>query len=78
MDARLLDYYNRELGYLRELGAEFAQDYPKVAGRLGMSGIEVADPYVERLMEGFSFLTARIQMKMDAEFPRFSQQLLDV
>lgn len=78
MDSRLLDYYNRELGYLRELGAEFAQDYPKVAARLGMTGIEVADPYVERLMEGFCFLTARIQMKMDAEFPRFSQQLLDV
>ncbi|KAF0811578.1 hypothetical protein IGB42_03964 [Andreprevotia sp. IGB-42] len=78
MDARLLDYYNRELGYLRELGAEFAERYPKVAGRLGMHGIEVADPYVERLLEGFSFLTARVQMKMDAEFPRFSQRLLAV
>ncbi|WP_035058366.1 type VI secretion system baseplate subunit TssF [Andreprevotia chitinilytica] len=78
MDARLLDYYNRELGYLRELGAEFAERFPKVAGRLGMHGIEVADPYVERLLEGFSFLTARIQLKMDAEFPRFTQRLLDV
>ncbi|SMC29548.1 type VI secretion system protein ImpG [Andreprevotia lacus DSM 23236] len=78
MDARLLDYYNRELGYLRELGAEFAERYPKVAGRLGMQGIDVADPYVERLLEGFSFLTARIQLKMDAEFPRFTQRLLAV
>ena len=78
MDARLLDYYNRELGYLREMGAEFAERYPKVAGRLGMHGIEVADPYVERLLEGFSFLTARVQLKMDAEFPRFSQRLLGV
>lgn len=78
MDARLLDYYNRELVYLRELGAEFAQAHPKVAGRLGMNATEVADPYVERLLEGFSFLTARIQMKMDAEFPRFSQRLLEV
>ena len=78
MDAKLLDYYNRELGYLREMGAEFAARYPKVAGRLGMHGIEVADPYVERLLEGFSFLTARVQLKMDAEFPRFSQRLLDV
>jgi type VI secretion system protein ImpG len=78
MDARLLDYYNRELIYLRELGGEFAARYPKVAGRLGMQGIEVADPYVERLLEGFSFLTARIQLKMDAEFPRFSQRLLSV
>lgn len=78
MDDRLLDYYNRELVYLRELGAEFAQAHPKVAGRLGMHATEVADPYVERLLEGFSFLTARIHMKMDAEFPRFSQRLLEV
>ncbi|KQX84337.1 type VI secretion system baseplate subunit TssF [Variovorax sp. Root473] len=78
MDSRLLDYYNRELTYMHELGAEFAQRYPKIAGRLGMRGIEVSDPYVERLLEGFSFLTARIQLKMDAEFPRFSQRLLEV
>ena len=44
MDARLLDYYNRELTYMHELGAEFAQRYPKIAGRLGMRGIEVSDP----------------------------------
>lgn len=78
MDPRLLEYYNRELTYLRELGGEFSQQYPKVAGRLGMQGIDVADPYVERLIEGFSFLAARIQLKMDAEFPRFSQRLTEV
>jgi type VI secretion system protein ImpG len=78
MDERLLEYYNSELNYLRELGAEFAANYPKIAARLGMRDIEVADPYVERLLEGFSFLTARIQVKMDAEFPRFSQRLLEV
>lgn len=78
MNPELLHYYNRELAYLRELGAEFAQAYPKVAARLGVHDTAVADPYVERLLEGFSFLTARIQMKMDAEFPRLSQQLLDV
>ena len=78
MDPRLLDYYNRELGYMRELGAEFAQQHPKIAGRLGMSGLEVADPYVERLLEGFAFLAGRIHLKMDAEFPRFSQRLLEL
>lgn len=78
MDSKLLDYYNRELAYLREMGAEFAGRYPKVAGRLGMRGIDVADPYVERLMEGFAFLTSRVQLKMDAEFPRFSQRLLEM
>ena len=78
MDPRLLDYYNRELAYMREQGAEFAEQFPKVAARLGMRGIEVADPYVERLMEGFAFMSARVQLKMDAEFPRFSQRLLEL
>ena len=78
MDPRLLDYYNRELAYVREHGAEFAEQFPKVASRLGMRGVEVADPYVERLLEGFAFMSARIQLKMDAEFPRFSQRLLDL
>ena len=40
MEPRLLDYYNRELRYLRELGGEFARDYPKVAGRLGLDAFE--------------------------------------
>ncbi len=78
MDPRLLDYYNRELGYFRQLGSEFAEQFPKVAARLGMKGIEVADPYVERVLEGAAFLGARVQLKLDAEFPRFSQRLLEV
>ena len=52
MDPRLLRYYNQELRYLREMGGEFAREFPKIAGRLGMEGMEVADPYVERLIEG--------------------------
>ncbi|MCL6745318.1 type VI secretion system baseplate subunit TssF [Kosakonia sp. R1.Fl] len=78
MDSKLLEYYNRELAWLREMGQEFAGRYPKVAGRLGMRGMDVSDPYVERLMEGFAFLTSRVQLKMDAEFPRFSQRLLEM
>lgn len=78
MDARFLEYYNRELAYLRESGAEFAASFPKVAGHLGLQPTEIADPYVERLLEGFAFLSSRIQLKMDAEFPRFSQHLLEV
>lgn len=78
MDPQLLDYYNRELVYMRELAGEFAQQHPKVARRLGMHGTEVADPYVERLIEAFCFLSARTQIKLDAEFPRFTQRLLEV
>jgi type VI secretion system protein ImpG len=78
MDARLLKYYNRELQHVREMGAEFAREFPKVAGRLGMQSTEVADPYVERLLEGFAFLAARVQLKIDAEFPRFTESLLEL
>ncbi|MET0207718.1 MAG: type VI secretion system baseplate subunit TssF [Burkholderiaceae bacterium] len=78
MDPQLLDYYNRELVYMREMAGEFAASHPKIARRLGMHGIEVDDPYVERLIESFSFLSARMQIKLDAEFPRFTQRLLEV
>ncbi len=78
MDPRLLRHYNVELQHLREMGAEFAQQFPKIAARLGMNGLEVADPYVERLLEGVAFLAARVQLKLDAEFPRFTQALLEM
>ena len=78
MDPRLLRYYNRELQHVREMGAEFAREYPKIAGRLGMEGFECADPYVERLLEGFAFLAARIQLKLDAQHPVFTQHLLEM
>ncbi len=80
MRERLLHHYNSELAYVRQMAAEFAREYPKIAGRLGVdpSGHEVCpDPFVERLMEGFAYLTARIQTKFDAEFPRLTQSLLE-
>ncbi|MGH7304886.1 MAG: type VI secretion system baseplate subunit TssF, partial [Candidatus Rokuibacteriota bacterium] len=77
MDTRMLRYYNQELQYMREIGAEFAAAFPKIAARLAIDATEVADPYVERLLEGFSFLSARVRLKLDAEFPRFTQHLLE-
>jgi type VI secretion system protein ImpG len=75
----MLDLYNRELAYLRAMGAEFAKEFPKIAGRLG--GLDefqpCRDPFVERLLEGFAFLAARVQLKLNAEFPRFTQSLLE-
>lgn len=78
MDPRLLRHYNTELAHLREMGAEFAQQFPKIAARLGLSGLEVSDPYVERLLEGTAFLAARVQLKLEEEYPRFTQQLTQV
>jgi type VI secretion system protein ImpG len=77
MDPGLLRRYNEELAHLREVGAEFAREFPKIAGRLTMDGVEVADPYVERLLEGFAFMAARIQLKIDSEYPRFVGHLLE-
>src|SRR5262249_27099046 len=79
MHPRLLRYYESELKFMRELGAEFAAEFEKVgAGRLGIERLACAEPYVERLLEGFSFLAARIQLKIDAQFPRFSQHRLEM
>jgi len=78
MDPRLLRYYGRELQYVRELGAEFARDFPKIAGRLGLDTFECSDPYVERLLEGFAFLSSRVHLRIDSEFPRFTQHLLEI
>ncbi|MBC7995785.1 MAG: type VI secretion system baseplate subunit TssF [Rhizobacter sp.] len=77
MDPNLLRHYNDELTHLREVGAEFAAEFPKIAARLSLEGLEVSDPYVERLLEGFAFLAARIQLKIDSEHPRFVQHLLE-
>ncbi len=78
MDPRILEYYNRELQFIQEMGAEFAQAYPRIAARLGLEGLECADPYVERLLEGFAFLAARVQLKLDARHPDFTQHLLEI
>jgi len=78
MNPLLLKYYTQELAHLREMGAEFAETFPKVAGRLGLEQFECADPYVERLLEGFSFLAARVQMRLDAQYPRFAQHLMEI
>lgn len=78
MDNRLLRLYNGELQFVRELGSEFAREFPKVAGRLGLEGLECADPYVERLIESFAFLAARVHLKLESQFPRFTQHLLEM
>lgn len=74
----LLLYYERELTYLRKLGAEFARQYPKVAARLQLESGRCDDPHVERLLEGFAFLAARIHRRLDSDFPEMSQALLEM
>src|SRR6476620_11333397 len=80
MDERLLNLYSTELGHWREMAGEFAREYPKIAGRLALdpdAKEACPDPYVERLLEGFAFLAARVHLKLDSEFPRFTQGLIE-
>ncbi|AFT70471.1 Type VI secretion protein [Alloalcanivorax dieselolei B5] len=74
----LLPYYERELGFLRRYGKEFAERYPKIASRLLLSADVSEDPHVERLIESFALLSARISKKLDDDFPEFTDALLDV
>ncbi len=74
----LLPYYERELGYLRKLSGEFAQRYPKIARRLQLEGEQCEDPHVERLIEAFSFLSARIHRKIDDEYPEIAESFLQI
>jgi type VI secretion system protein ImpG len=69
-------YFERELSYLRKKGLEFAKRYPKIAGRLELNVDENPDPHIERLIESFAFLTARIQKNLDDEFPQLAIALL--
>ncbi|HYR29822.1 MAG TPA: type VI secretion system baseplate subunit TssF [Thermoanaerobaculia bacterium] len=73
-----LTYYLEELSYLRRMGERFARAYPKVAGRLELQADESPDPHVERLIESFAFLTARIQSDLDNDFVEIAAELLNV
>ncbi|ELR64597.1 Protein ImpG/VasA [Photobacterium marinum] len=76
MSDELLKYYNRELAFVRHMGAEFAKNYPKVAGRLKLSEEHVEDPHVSRLIESFAFLSAQIRCSLDDQFPELTEALL--
>ncbi|MEZ5422894.1 MAG: type VI secretion system baseplate subunit TssF [Pyrinomonadaceae bacterium] len=78
MRDELLTFYERELVFLRRMGAEFALRYPKVAARLQLDEERVEDPHVERLIESFAYLTARIGLKIDDEYPEITEAFLNV
>lgn len=73
-----LSTYLAELAYLRRMGAAFARRHPKVAARLQLEANECADPHVERLLEGFALLTARLHDRIDSGHSRIAETLLDI
>ncbi|GGJ02878.1 type VI secretion system baseplate subunit TssF [Halopseudomonas pertucinogena] len=66
-------YYQSELTALRQSGKQFAERNPALASFLGQSG---KDPDVERLLEGFAFLTGRLRQKLDDELPELTHSLM--
>jgi type VI secretion system protein ImpG len=78
MDDTLLDYYERELTFIRKMGAEFARKYPKIAGRLLLEPDKCEDPHTERLIEAFAFISGRIHKKIDDDFPEITESLINI
>ncbi len=74
----LLLYYERELTYIRQMAANFAERYPKIASRLVLEPDKCEDPHVERLLEGFAYLAARVHLKIDDDFPELTEAILGI
>ncbi|MCO7634771.1 type VI secretion system baseplate subunit TssF [Pseudomonas guariconensis] len=71
----LKDRFSEELRYLRELGTDFAKDNPQLARFLGKDS---SDPDVERLLEGFAFLTAKLRLKLEDDLPELTHPMLQL
>ena len=78
MRDELLGYYERELIFLRRMGAEFAEKYPKIAARLHLDEEKIEDPHVERMIEAFAFLGGRIGLKLDDELPEITESFINL
>lgn len=74
---QLLPYYERELGLFRQYTREFSSRFPRAAGRLLIAGDSCEDPHVERLIQSFALLTARIAKRLDDSYPQLTESLLE-
>lgn len=74
----LLPYYERELAFLRQHSRAFAEKYPKLAAQLLLSGEGCDDPHVERMIQSFALMTARVTKKLEDSYPQFTEALLNV
>jgi len=77
MAETFLERYNDELFSLRRRAEKFARAFPKIAGRLRLSGDVADDPHVERIIQSFAYSAARVRQKLDDEFPELTDSLLE-
>jgi len=73
----LLRYYEEELGLFGQFAREFRARYPKPASELHVAGETWEDPGVARLIQSVALLSARIQKRLDDDYPKFTEALLD-
>ena len=78
MSDSLYEHYDSELYFVRQLAKGFARQYPAAAARLQLEENRANDPHVERLIEAFALLSARVRQKIDDEFPELTDALLGV
>jgi type VI secretion system protein ImpG len=78
MSSEALDYYNRELGHLRKQSQRFARMFPKIAGRLQLGPEGSEDPHVERLLQGFAYLSAGVRQQLDDGDEQLASRLISV
>ena len=78
MRNELRNYYESELTFLRQIGAEFADKYPKIASRLVLEPDRCEDPHAERMLEAFALLAARVHLRIDDDFPQITEALLNI
>jgi len=67
-----VDYFSKEMALLKEQGSAFSKLHPKVAQNIGFDGRQNQDPHIERLLESFAFLSAKIQRNIDNSFGDFA------
>ena len=77
MNREFLEFYDRELKLLYERTREFAEEYPNMAGRLGILTADKMDPMIAGLLEGAAFMAARVQLKLKSEFGHFTTELIE-
>ena len=78
MRDELRNYYESELTFLRQMGAEFADKHPKIAARLLLEPDRCGDPHAERMLEAFALLAARVHLRIDDDFPQITEALLNI
>ncbi|MEJ2899019.1 type VI secretion system baseplate subunit TssF [Acinetobacter sp. NS-4] len=78
MIEELLPYYEKQLQEFGQQSREFAQKYPKIAQRLSLNQEQVDDPHIERLIQAFSLVAARIDKKLADSYEVFTRSLFEV